>query len=253
MKMSAGVKQASRAVFLLPSLFTLTNLYLGYLSIAATFEGRYRWAAIYIIIAAVMDGLDGLVARLIKATSDFGIQLDSLADTVSFGLATSFLIYIWGLWPTGAKMPFISFLFLTAGVLRLARYNIRTKSQTDRKTYQGLTVPSAAMFMASLVFAHPEPLETRPPAFLIGLLVVIISFFMVSTMRYPNLLSFSPRKKVDAKSLLIVAVFLGGLFLHADIFLVAFFTLNVLSGPALALAKLLQQNTRRRKAARQSA
>jgi phosphatidylserine synthase len=76
---------------------------------------------------------------------------------------------------------------------------------------------------------------------------------MVSTMRYPNLLSFSPRKKVDAKSMLILAVFLGGLFLHTAIFLVVFFTLNVLSGPVLALAKVLQQNARRRKAARQTA
>lgn len=253
MKMSASIKKASRAVYLLPSLFTLTNLYLGYLSVAATFDGRYRMAAVYILIAAAMDGLDGLVARLIKGSSDFGIQLDSLADTVSFGLATSLLVHIWGLRPTGAHMPFVSFLFLTAGVLRLARYNIRTKSQGDRKTYQGLTVPSAAIFMASLVYAHPEPLETRPLALLAGLLVVIMSFFMVSTMRYPNLLSFSPRKRVDAKSILVLAVFLGGLFLYTEIFLVAFCTLNVLSGPALALAGLLRQNSRRRKTAGQTA
>ncbi len=253
MRVSAGLKKASRAVYLLPSLFTLTNLYLGYLSVTATFDGRYRSAATYIIIAAVMDGLDGLVARLIRASSDFGIQLDSLADTVSFGLATSLLIHIWGLRLTGARMPLVSFLFLTAGVLRLARYNIRTKPQSDRKTYQGLTVPSAAMFMASLVYAHPEPVEARPFAFLVGLLVVIVAFFMVSTLRYPNLLSFSPRKKVDAKSILILAVFLGGLFLYTEIFLVAFFTLNVVSGPVLALARLLQQNARRRKSARQSA
>jgi CDP-diacylglycerol---serine O-phosphatidyltransferase len=253
MKMSAGVKQASRAYYLIPSLFTLTNLYLGYLSIAATFDGRYRWAAVFIIIAAVMDGLDGLVARLIRASSDFGIQLDSLSDAVSFGLATAILIHVWGLYPTGAKWPLLSFLFLTAGVLRLARYNIRTKSQPDRKTYQGLTVPSAAMFISSLVFAHPEPLQTHALAFILGLIVVIVAFFMVSTMRYPNLLSFSPRKKIDARSILVLAVFLGGLVLHADIFLVAFFTLNVLSGPVLTLARFLLKRAQRKKSAPQAA
>lgn len=253
MRMSAGIKKASRAIYLLPSLFTLTNLYLGYLSVVATFEGRFRTAALYIIVAAMMDGLDGLVARLIKGTSDFGIQLDSLADTVSFGLATSLLIHIWGLRPTGATMPLLSFLFLTAGVLRLARYNIRTKSQPDRKTYQGLTVPSAAMFMASFVYAFPEPLASRLVAFLVGLLIVVVSFFMVSTLRYPNLLGFSPRKKIDAKSVLILAVLLGGLFLYTEIVLISFFTLNVISGPALALARLLRKNSRRRKAAKQTA
>jgi len=252
MRMSASIKKASRAIFLLPSLFTLTNLYLGYLSIAATFEGRYRLAAIYILVAAIMDSLDGLVARLIHGGSDFGIQLDSLADAVSFGLATSLLVYIWGLRPTGAKMPLLSFLFLTAAVLRLARYNIRTKSQPDRKAYQGLTVPSAAIFMVSFVYAFPNPVESRFLAFLLGLLIVLVSFFMVSTLRYPNLLGFSPRKKIDAKSVLILAVLLGGLFLYTEIILISVFTLNVLSGPVLALARLLRKDSRRRKAARQT-
>ncbi|HSA96591.1 MAG TPA: CDP-alcohol phosphatidyltransferase family protein, partial [Acidobacteriota bacterium] len=148
-------KPPHRGVNVLPSLFSLTNLFFGFMSILLTFQGRYRPAAVLIIIAALMDGLDGLVARATHTPSDFGIELDSLADAVSFGLATSILLYYWGLEMAGPPAVFFSFVFLTAGVLRLARYNVRTKVLSDRKHYQGLTVPSAAIFMCAIVNFHP--------------------------------------------------------------------------------------------------
>ena len=141
-------KKPVYGINVIPSLFSLTNLFFGFLSVLLTFHGRYRTAALLIIIAAFMDGLDGLVARATHTPSDFGIELDSLADAVSFGLATSILLYYWGMEMAGPPAVFFSFVFLTAGVLRLARYNVHSHVPSDRKHYQGLTVPSAAMFMA---------------------------------------------------------------------------------------------------------
>ncbi|MBM3306551.1 MAG: CDP-diacylglycerol--serine O-phosphatidyltransferase, partial [Candidatus Aminicenantes bacterium] len=143
------IKESQKGLFFLPSLFSVVNLFFGFMSILLTFHGRYRTAAVWIILAALMDALDGLVARATNTPSDFGVELDSLADAVSFGLATSVLLYFWGLEILGPPGIFFSFIFLTAGVLRLARYNVKTRIPTDRKHYQGLTVPSAAFFMAA--------------------------------------------------------------------------------------------------------
>jgi len=93
--MKVKIKKPVSTIYFLPSLLTLTNLFFGFLSLTSTFYGRYRWAALWIIFAACLDGLDGLVARATKTSSDFGLQLDSLADAVSFGISTSLLIYFW--------------------------------------------------------------------------------------------------------------------------------------------------------------
>lgn len=251
--MKAGKRSLRDGLYLLPSLFTLTNLYLGYLSIVAAFQGRFRTAALLIIIAAMTDGLDGIVARAAHVGSDFGIQLDSLSDAVSFGVATSLLLYFWGLRLDGRIGVFFSFLFLTAGVLRLARYNVRTKSQPDRKSYQGLTVPSAAMFMSSLVFAHPRPLEVRELGAGLALLTTLIALCMVSTFRYRNFLNISLRRRIDIRTALLLAFILAGLLFATEAALVALFSLNVASGPVGSLVRKATKEIRRRKASREAA
>jgi CDP-diacylglycerol--serine O-phosphatidyltransferase len=99
-----------REIYLLPSFFTTLNIFFGYLSILATFRGKYLWAAYWIIIAAVMDAIDGIIARSTKTQSDFGIQFDSLADAFSFGAAPSLLLYSWGF--KGAGFPGFGIFFL---------------------------------------------------------------------------------------------------------------------------------------------
>jgi len=218
-------------IYFLPSLFTLANLFFGFLSLTATFYGKYRWAALWIVIAAALDGLDGLVARATKTQSEFGVQLDSLADAVSFAAATSLLVYFWGLKTAGPAGVFFSFLFAAGGVLRLARYNIKTKSQIDRRYYMGLTVPSAGIFIASLVLIHPAPLYQRPTAFYLAGLVFIVSLLMVSTLRYRNFVTFFINRPIDIKSSLLMAVILSGLLFRPRYFLLIFFTCNILYGP----------------------
>ena len=240
------VKKNYGEMYLLPSLFSLTNLFFGFLSIQMSLHGRYRWAAFWIIVAAIMDGFDGIVARATKSQSDFGIELDSLADAVSFGAATSTLIFLWGLHRTGAPGMFFSFVFLAAGVLRLARYNVRTKALPDRKYYQGLTVPSAAMFMSAIVNFHPAPLATREAGFLVAVAMLVVSLCMVSSLPYPNFVKAFIGQRVNIRTGLFVAVSLFGVLFYARYFLLLYFGLNVLSGPTVALVRALKKRPRKK-------
>jgi len=239
-------KKIHYGVNVLPSLFSLTNLFFGFMSILLTFQGRYKQAAVLIIIAALMDGLDGVVARATHTPSDFGIELDSLADAISFGVATSVLLYYWGMEMAGPPAVFFSFVFLTAGVLRLARYNVRTKVPSDRKHYQGLTVPSAAMFMAAIVNFHPAPLAARSSGFLVAVATLLVSLCMVSTIPYRNFVKALLGHRIDIRNALIVAISLFGVLFYQRYFLLIFFGLNVLSGPTVALSKLFKKHPRKK-------
>lgn len=240
------IKESQKGLFFLPSLFSLANLFFGFMSILLTFHGRYRTAAIWIILAAMMDALDGLVARATHTPSEFGVELDSLADAVSFGLATSVLLYFWGLEVIGPPGIFFSFIFLTAGVLRLARYNVRTRVQTDRKHYQGLTVPSAAIFMAAVVNFRPVPAGTREAAFLVAGLIVLVALCMISSFPYRNYVKGLSERRVDIRTAFIVAVSLVGIIFYTRIGLVVLFGLNVLSGPVAALVRTLRKALRKK-------
>jgi CDP-diacylglycerol--serine O-phosphatidyltransferase len=239
-------KKPHQGVLVLPSLFSLTNLFFGFMSVLLTFQGRYRMAAFWIIIAALMDGLDGLVARATNTPSDFGVELDSLADAVSFGLATSLLLYYWGMEMAGPPAVFFSFIFLTAGVLRLARYNVRSKVPSDRKHYQGLTVPSAAIFMAAVVNFHPVPLATRESGFFVAVLTLIVSLCMVSTFPYRNFVKALVGHRINIRKALILAISLVGVLFYTRVFLLVFFGLNVLSGPTVALVRLAKKHPRKK-------
>jgi CDP-diacylglycerol--serine O-phosphatidyltransferase len=239
-------KKPQYGLNVLPSLFSLTNLFFGFMSVLLTFHGRYRMAAFLIIVAALMDGLDGLVARVTHTPSDFGIELDSLADAVSFGLATSVLIYYWGMEMAGPPAVFFSFVFLTAGVLRLARYNVRSHVPSDRKHYQGLTVPSAAIFMASIVNFHPVPLASRESGFLVAVLTLVVSLCMVSTFPYRNFVKAFMGQRVNIRTALVVAVSLFGVLFYTRYFLLIFFGINVLSGPVLALVRVFKKQPRKK-------
>ncbi len=240
------VKKNYGEMYLLPSLFSLTNLFFGFMSIQMSMRGHFRWAAFWIIVAAVMDGFDGIVARATKSLSDFGIELDSLADAVSFGAAASVLIFRWGLARAGATGLFFSFVFLVAGVLRLARYNVRTKSIPDRRFYQGLTVPSAAMFMAAWPLFHPAAIQSREMAFLFALLAVFASFCMISTLPYRNVTNLVFNRKIDIRTALFLAIVISGLVFYPKHFLLIAFSINALSGPVLGAARALKLTSHRR-------
>ena len=171
-----------RGVSLLPSLFTLANVFCGWSCVVYAMRGELETAAPFIGVALVLDMLDGRIARMTNTASEFGVQLDSLADIISFGMAPAVLAYAWGLTPLGRLGWAAGFLFVTAAALRLARFNIQ--QHTDKRFFVGLASPAAAALVASTVFYYPYGLQTKPEAYLGVLLAVVPALLMVSTLRF---------------------------------------------------------------------
>lgn len=173
-----------RGVYLLPSLLTLGNLFCGYACVVYAMRADFETAALLIGVAMVLDTLDGFFARLTNSSSAFGVELDSLADVVSFGLAPAILAFAWGLWPLQRLGWAVGFLYVTAAALRLARFNIQTNTITDKRYFVGLPSPSAAAVIAATVFFYPIGLQERSQALPALAMVLVPALLMVSTVRF---------------------------------------------------------------------
>jgi CDP-diacylglycerol--serine O-phosphatidyltransferase len=219
-----------RGVFLLPSLLTTGNLFCGFLALLLTAQHRYAEAALAILVAMVMDILDGKVARLTKTTTQFGVEFDSLADVVSFCVAPAFLLYSWALARAGRAAWLAAFLFVVCGALRLARFNVASGTQ-DRRYFVGLPTPAAAGLVASAVLLLGSAELSRWELLTISTGTPLVALLMVSTFRYWSFkeLDFSRRRPVGV----IVVMVLGVLIVaaHPEFFLFVLFGLYVLSGP----------------------
>jgi CDP-diacylglycerol--serine O-phosphatidyltransferase len=173
-----------RGIYLLPSLFTIGNMFCGYASIVHAMWGEFAIGALYVGIAFVLDSLDGRIARYTNTTSAFGVELDSLADVISFGLAPAVLAFSWGLTGLGRWGWASGFIYVAAAALRLARFNIQSTTPTDKRYFVGMPSPSAAGVVAATVYAWPERLA-GPPAALAAVVVLLVpAFLMVSTVRF---------------------------------------------------------------------
>jgi CDP-diacylglycerol--serine O-phosphatidyltransferase len=179
----AAQRGIRRGVFILPSLFTLGNMFCGWSCIVYAMHGQLANAAPFIGIAMVMDMLDGRIARMTGTSSEFGVQLDSLADVTSFGMAPAVLSYAWGLAPLGRLGWGVGFLYVCAAALRLARFNIQS-GHSDKRYFAGLASPAAAAVPAATVFYFPDGLAQRPEAFLAVIMVVVPALLMVTTIRF---------------------------------------------------------------------
>ncbi|MFI5329757.1 MAG: CDP-diacylglycerol--serine O-phosphatidyltransferase [Desulfobaccales bacterium] len=175
-----------RGVFLLPNLITTGSLFAGFYAIVATIDGRFYAAAWAIFISLVLDGLDGRIARLTHSTSGFGVQYDSLADLVAFGVAPGLLVYLWALKPFQQFGWVAAFLFVVCGALRLARFNVQTGS-SDPRYFNGLPIPAAAMMVATSVAFYYEIGEWAPEKHkFILVMIYVLSFLMVSNVKYAS-------------------------------------------------------------------
>src|SRR5262245_46558614 len=173
-----------RGVYLLPSLLTMGNMFCGYASIVYAMRGEFELAALFIGFGFVLDMLDGRVARLTGATSDFGLQFDSLADVISFGVAPAVLVLNWGLLPLGRLGWYAGFLFVTAAAMRLARFNIQSAAGGDKRYFVGMPSPAAAAVPAATVYAMPNAVQDYREALLVLVMVLIPAVLMVSTIRF---------------------------------------------------------------------
>lgn len=184
---TATAKEARRrrGSYLVPNLFTTGNLFCGLYAILAVFNEDHLVAAIAILVALVFDVLDGKSARWMNSTSQFGVEYDSLADLVSFGVAPGLLIYSWALSAHGMAGLAVMFAFVACGALRLARFNVIAPS-SESKYFTGLPIPAAASVVATLVIFDRHVLrmgaEIKP--ILILMLTLALAFLMVSTVKY---------------------------------------------------------------------
>lgn len=183
----------------LPSFFTITNAFLGFLAITYIFEGRHIGAAWLIIFAAICDNLDGKIARLSKSQSLFGKELDSLADAVSFGVAPAYLVYVTNFSTIEVWGAVFCFVYLFAGIFRLARFNVETSTIKSR-VYKGLTIPMAAITISTFMIMSNYYWGTMSMPHILMMLVPGLSVLMISTVPYGTVpiprLSLSLRKNI---------------------------------------------------------
>jgi CDP-diacylglycerol--serine O-phosphatidyltransferase len=263
-----------KAAYVLPTLFTAGNIFLGYVSILRCFQGamlaaggsaagaaaHFTVAAQAIIAAVVLDGLDGRIARLTNTTSAFGREMDSLADVISFGLAPAVLAFAWGVQfiepLIGEKVRgqifnagyLIAFLFLLCGACRLARFNVQVNpipknpGRPDRKYFVGLPIPAAAAQVAAVVWAGDgQPLVWWPLSAAWLLLLALLGFLMVSTWRYHSFKGISFSKAYSPLIIILVAAFIYGAWNYGQILFLALATAYVASGIAIRIGGILRR------------
>lgn len=230
-----------RGVYLLPNLVTTGSLFAGFYGIVNTMNGRYDIAAWFILISAVFDALDGKIARLTGTTSRFGVEYDSLADIVAFGVAPGLLMYSWALKPFGKFGWLAAFLYVVCGALRLARFNVQVNTVESRR-FVGLPIPSAAWMVAScvLLFYHLGGTGTIRKVSVV-LLIYILAYLMVSNHNYnsfkdPELLRRQPFGFLVLAIILIIVI-----VAQPEIMLFTMASLYVISGPVSTVMKYFRK------------
>jgi len=193
----------ANAVYVLPNLLTTLNLFFGFLSIIMSINGRFTTAAMALLISILFDILDGRVARMTNATSHFGKEFDSLVDLVSFGVAPAILAYLWGMITIDRFGWLVAFLFVACGSLRLARFNTIPGGQSY---FLGFPIPAAAAVISTGVLFCSE-FDYIPSSVLVLICLVVLSFLMISNIRYPSMKKSFGRRRINFQ-LLVVAVLL---------------------------------------------
>lgn len=204
----------------LPSLFTMLNLFLGYKALIYIIgpKQNFKTAIYYITASVIMDGFDGTIARLTHTESNFGMQLDSLVDAVTFGLVTSMLAFAWGFQSGFSQIgSIVSFVFLSAGLIRLARFNVFKEAQAfPANIFIGMPIPTAALSICSvvLIFGSKPPLS-RTGILFFSLYILLISLLMISNVKYRTMKKFVFKNSL--KTLFLLALIVGCLVIFPDI------------------------------------
>jgi CDP-diacylglycerol--serine O-phosphatidyltransferase len=202
-----------RGVYLIPGLMTLGNLFCGYACIVYAMRGEYATAAPFVGFAFILDGLDGRIARVLGAEGAFGVEFDSLADMVSFGLAPAVLAYSWGLTSFGRWGWAAGFIYVTAAAMRLARFNVQAGS-VDKRYFVGMPSPTAAGVVAATIFAYPAGFRETSGAAPVMALVLIPAFLMVSTIRFRSFKAIDLQAPRSYTVLMVIAVVIAAIFAH---------------------------------------
>ena len=268
-----NAKPRHKAAYALPTLFTAGNIFLGYISILRTMQAAMVYgsdpsaAALHLEVAAktigfgfILDGLDGRIARMTNTTSEFGRELDSLADIISFGIAPAILAYVWGVQFVTDSLAatsldqlqragkFVSFLFLVCGAARLARFNIqknpvpKNPGAPDRKYFVGLPIPAAAGVVASVVYATGStPLTSALWSTAWVSLLAVLAFLMVSTWRYWSFKELNMLRPRSPIMLVVMGAVIFGIWNWSQSVLLLMSVAYMLSGVIIRVAGLIRR------------
>jgi CDP-diacylglycerol--serine O-phosphatidyltransferase len=250
--MESGKKKVHRGVFLLPNALTTGAMFAGFYSIIAGINGHYIAAAIAVVVAGLLDGLDGRVARLTNTQSDFGVQYDSLSDLISFGLAPALLAFNWSLSslrdvsPMAGKLGWLAaFLFVACAALRLARFNTQAGSQ-DKSYFQGLASPAAAgTLVATIWFFADQGVSGESVRWLLWLETVALGLLMFSRVRYFSGKGWPSGDRIPTGFLFLVVLFFVLLAVDPPTVLMVIGVVYVGSGLVMTLLGRQQWKSRR--------
>jgi CDP-diacylglycerol--serine O-phosphatidyltransferase len=233
-------------VYILPNLFTTGGLVAGFYSIICTHNGRYKTAAYMILLAQVCDMLDGRIARLTRATSSFGVQYDSLADLIAFGVAPGFLVYVWALTPWDRWGWLAATAYVACAALRLARFNVQVGT-VEKRHFLGLPSPAAADVVATtvLLFYYVGGRDTPNKHVFMLLVIFGVAALMVSEIRYFSFKEFHIHRRHPFPVLLgLIAVVLLTIGAHQPMLFLGL-TGFALSGPVTWLWRQVMRRRRR--------
>jgi len=203
----------AKLIYILPNLFTASSIFVGVISIVEASKGNFVPASWLILLALVFDGLDGRVARMTNTTSQFGVEFDSLADIISFGIAPAMLLYFFIGNEFGRFGILVSALYVIFGAIRLARFNIST-AKTDPNVFIGLPIPTAAIFVSMwILLFHKYTLENY--AIVLLFLTLGIAVLMVSNFRYPSFKKVSLDKPMVFKTMIMLMLTASLLYLFS--------------------------------------
>ncbi len=224
-----------KGIYILPNLFTSAGLFAGFYSIVATLNGDFERAAWAVIISGICDAADGRIARLTATTSKFGVEYDSLADLLAFGLAPALLVYEWALRPYGKWGWSVAFLFVVCGALRLARYNVQIDN-VEAVSFKGLPIPAGAGMVVTTILLYAKfdrPGPTQSPAILI--VISLLALLMVSNLKFASFKELDLRRRKPFPVLLGIIVLLVLIVNEPQIVLFTIALLYVLHGPVWSL------------------
>ncbi|MGH9465564.1 MAG: CDP-diacylglycerol--serine O-phosphatidyltransferase [Thermoanaerobaculia bacterium] len=220
-----------RGAYLLPSLFTIGNILLGFYAVVRGLRGDLETAALMIFGAALLDTLDGGIARLTGTESAFGREFDSLADVLTFGAAPAWLAYEWGLAGLGRVGWLVPLFYLVCCAIRLARFNVQVAT-ADRRWFVGLPAPAAASALGSLLFFAPDRAWWRGSEGLLLIVLVGLGGLMVSTFRYSSFKRLDLRRRWSYRAFFPIAALLLVVAYRPTAILLALAVLYTLSAPA---------------------
>jgi len=236
-----GKKVRHKGIYLLPNLFTTGALFSGFYAIVVSMSGQFEAAAIAIFAAMILDGLDGRVARLTNTTSSFGLQYDSLADMVSFGVAPAIVVLNWGLLSMDKLAWAASFAYVACVALRLARFNTQTEF-TDKRFFIGLASPAAAAIVASIIWVWHDSVVSPVFAAVVAIAMVVLGLLMVSNFKYNSFKGVDLKGRVPFAVMLLVIFAFVLIASNPPMVLLLIVLIYGFSGPVLWACKLFSRS-----------